>query len=485
MVWPDFSAYVHFPYCRSICDFCNYETRLINKRGVSSFGAAATAEIRQFGEWADFSKSRLRSVFFGGGTASLMPGDTMAAILDEFRGIGSVEEIPEVTLECEPGTIRSDALAAARVAGVNRISVCAQSFNDDELARITRKHSVADSLRLIDDAVSAGISNLHLDLMYGLQGQSVGDWEKTLRRAVELPFVHVSAYKLYVFKYGAVDRSGQVPRPDEETPEQTARFREMHDLAQAILHEAGYEQYTLTEWARPGYKATYLTDTFSGGAVLPIGPSSFGRANDTVWHNSSYVHQYSQQESWAARRRGIDLSPAEAFKRNVILGLWLLEVDLESPAVLRGSGGSAQLMELLRHQADQGRVDFDGRRVKLRPGQRFDAGQVMRELSELDAEAWLRDEGEPEDPSSNTLNPRMSSLVRILRNDPALYNEVVETPDTTVRRVATGIGDDEVGELIAAVRGDHQAASPAMRELWEQVQSEHVSRRRARARLSD
>ncbi|XVU24249.1 coproporphyrinogen-III oxidase family protein [Actinoplanes sp. CA-054009] len=486
--WGRLSTYVHFPYCRNICDFCNYETRLINKNGVAQFGQAVAGEIGRYARRDDFSAASLTSIFFGGGTASLMPIPTLTATIDGLRSLASQSEIPEVTLECEPGTISRAALEQARLAGVNRIGVCAQSFDDEVLRRLTRKHGRAEALRLIDDAHAAGIANLHVDLMYGLPHQSLDDWRRTIEFTAQLPIQHISAYKLYVFKNGAVDRSGAVPRPVEESEATTRTLRDMHDLTVDVLGAAGFEQYTLTEFARPGNQCDYLLNTFGDGNVLPLGPSAFGRCGPRVWRNSSFVQHYQDAARWDSERRGVTLTPAELFKRHVLLGLWLLTVDVHRAALKTAVEPSTTLTALVGQLAAEGLLHADGDVLQLDPAQRFGAGTAMRRLAELDSAAWTS-RANPGPAAAATTAPTMSaelrSLLRVLRSDPALFVAMRQTPAAAVTQLEHRLPGDERAVLLAVVRGD-DAGSTALgdhlRGEWAEIINEH--RRVPRQRTS-
>jgi len=217
--WGHYSAYVHFPYCRHICEFCGYEKRLIEKSGANAFADNAIRQIDATIETSDFSSSTKRALFFGGGTASLMPTSGLVKILEHFSTLPGNWD--EVTLECEPGTISRDQLAAAKEAGVNRIGVCAQSFDDDQLKRIGRKHKSGDAYKLIDDCVALGFKNIPVDLMYALPGMDLELWQSTLETVAALPIHHISAYKLYIFKHSLYQRSGLVPRMEMQTDDET------------------------------------------------------------------------------------------------------------------------------------------------------------------------------------------------------------------------------------------------------------------------
>src|SRR5215213_10261409 len=164
--WGLFSSYIHFPFCRNICDFCGYETRLISRTAADTFPRLAVQQIEQEIKSADFTDSKLRAVFFGGGTASLMTETGLGTILTTLLQFSNASNAPEATLECEPGTIDRASLELVKSYGINRISVCAQALSDAQLVIIGRKHTNAQSLRLIDDCVAVGLKNIHVDLMY-------------------------------------------------------------------------------------------------------------------------------------------------------------------------------------------------------------------------------------------------------------------------------------------------------------------------------
>lgn len=483
--WSDFSCYVHFPFCRHICTFCNYETRLISRSQVDAFADSVMRELAMYKEADSFSGSTVRSLFLGGGTASLMPPALLESVVEGVRALSINHEIPEFTLECEPGTISGTTLARARAAGVNRVNVCAQSFSDDELRRVTRQHSVRDTRDLIESVQSVGITNMHVDLMYGLPGQSLADWEHNLRLAVALPFTHISAYKLYVFKHGAIDRLNQAPRAETETDTQTRAFRAMYQMAQTILQEAGFEQYTLTEWALPGYSSTFLCDTFGGEDLLPIGPSAFGGCGDDVWHNSSYVGKYGDADNWAGLRRGCHMSDAEAFKRHVILGLWLLEVDLLQAAERRAISPSRILVDTLKDLEAEGLLGFDGSKISLSRDQRFDAGKAMATLASVESSDWTSSPHaylNAEGPTAAPLSSSFMSLLRMLRNDPEFFSLMSANPHAALEQTGS-IAKREANALLDAIAGKG-CTDLDLSAVWNDIEQEHAARLRSR-RLRD
>ncbi|MDA0185262.1 radical SAM protein [Solirubrobacter phytolaccae] len=476
-------AYLHFPFCRSVCDYCGYETRLISKSGATQFSTLAEREILGFREADDFSRATLTSMFFGGGTASLLPLPAMESTLRALKDATGTDTIEEVTLECEPGTISVGKLEHARALGVNRVSICAQSFDNAELARLTRKHSSADALQLLDATIEAGIENRHVDLMYGFRDQTLDDWRRTVEFTASLPIHHISAYKLYVFRYGRLHRANLVPRPESEAEAATDRLSAMHDIARTTFAAAGFEQYTLTEYARPGYQSRYLNDTFGGGDILPLGPSSFGRCGHEVWQNPGLVNMYQDAAGWESGRRAYRLTPAEAFKRDVILGLWRLRVDTQERAGAAGVTASDALLAALELASREDKLDWDGRVVDLRPHQRFGVGDVMSALAALDADLWIEPDGSRAGTrtmrpawDSNPLSSELRTVLRMARRDPKFYIELSLDPRDRIGMLDPPLQEADVRALVDAIGGTGPAAPATLlarlREEWESIVSE-------------
>lgn len=481
-VWRDFSAYVHFPYCRHLCSFCGYETRLISRNGAQSFARAAERQIGHYAEVDDFSKAALRAVFFGGGTASLMPEKGLATVLSSIMGLGGPTSGREVTLECEPGTIGRQKLRLAKAAGVNRISVCAQAFDDAELARISRRHTHRQSLKLIDDCLAVGIDNLHVDLMYGLPGQTLEQWTRTLESVSNLPVQHVSVYKLYVFRHGMLDRHNAVQRPQEESEAETSYYGTLHDAAQSLLSGSGFRQYTLTEYARPGRKCRYVESCFDGSDLLPIGPSSFGRCGREIWDNSPYVHLFGTPESFR-HDRALKLSILETLKRDVILGLWLLNVPLTKLASRLGISIQPKLIELLDTLRQEGKIEFDGETIRLSGKQRFGAGEAMARLGALEAYDWGDVQGtgvaeEALDRNGTRYSGEMATIIRMARRDPELFEALNCDPRGTLSMLDHRLGPDELEDLcnaigVMSVDWRRKDQTERLGALWQLVRAEH------------
>jgi oxygen-independent coproporphyrinogen-3 oxidase len=478
--WDDFAAYVHYPFCREICDFCGYETRLISKPATAKFAQSVASQVMAYKISDNFDNSNLTSLFFGGGTASLMPVSELRSIVAALTELSRSEQTPEITLECEPGTMSSARLREAVECGVNRISVCAQSFSDEELSRLGRKHNSVQSIELIERALAVGITNIHVDLIYGLPEQSEADWIETVKFTTTLPITHISAYKLYVYKYGALDRQGLAPRSELETAENTGSLRRMSENGAALLEEAGFNQYTLTEFSQKGFKSDYLTKTFGGGDILPVGPSAFGRCKNRIWDNAPYVHLFGSPSA-VRFDRVRQLSDIEAFKRDTILGLWLLTVDLDQLAKRHGVVVGGGLKDLLVELADEGLIGYVDSTVSLGVKQRFLAGVVMERLAKLVTEDWgdVRSTGGPKQVSraAAQISTNLSAVLRMARREPDFFRQLGSADSEATLQLLTDLGDFDRRRLRSAIADSCvEALTPSDDEVvlaWRRIAEEH------------
>ena len=479
--WTEISAYVHFPFCRSICEFCGYEKRLVDKLQMREFATHAADQITNTISGVSAQKVKKNALFFGGGTASLMPSEGLEQILETFE-----REFPgpwvEVTLECEPGTIDRAALRMAKQLGINRVGICAQSFNDSQLETIGRKHTVDDVYKLIDDCNAVGIENLHLDLMYALPQQTLGVWEETLLQATKLSFKHISTYKLYVFEHSAYQRNKVRAQDTFELTEETALACEMARTAQEILGDGNFAQYSLTEFAQPGWECRYILDTFTGKDIIPIGPSAFGRHKNEVFEIAPYTHMFSQASLRSTHDRASFLSNAEAFKRDILLGLWLLKVDIEpleqKYSVLLSDDVKEKLIEL----SDQSQLCYDSSSISLKPEHRFFVGHAMEQLAAIRSDHWIVETVSVPDikvPSKIPIcqkYPQLDAVFRMMRRDPQFYHDARHNPTFALSAAEADVTHPAILNLISIIEGEAANESSEIEEiaaLWLAVTLEY------------
>ena len=238
--------YVHIPFCRAKCSYCAFVSQVCDPSVQHSYVAALCREIAAAG--GDFSVP-VDTVFFGGGTPTLLPATDLARILQALRTTFSLTDDAEISLEANPGTVDADSLKALRQAGFNRLSLGVQSFDDQVLRGIGRIHQAAEAVQAVGLARSAGFENISMDLMFGLPRQSVDSWRETLARAVSLEPDHISAYGLKLEEetpLAALVASGQAALPAEGEEEA------MYDWLNEFLPQQGFARYEISNYARPG-----------------------------------------------------------------------------------------------------------------------------------------------------------------------------------------------------------------------------------------
>ena len=238
--------YVHIPFCRAKCSYCAFVSQVCDRSVQQSYVAALCREIAAAG--GDFSVPA-DTVFFGGGTPTLLPTSDLAQILQALRAKFSLAENAEISLEANPGTVDFDSLKGLRQAGFNRLSLGVQSFDDQVLRGIGRIHRAEEAAQAVGMARSAGFENISMDLMFGLPRQSMDSWRDTLARAVSLEPDHISAYGLKLEEetpLAALVAAGQVTLPAEREEEA------MYDWLNEFLPQQGFSRYEISNYARPG-----------------------------------------------------------------------------------------------------------------------------------------------------------------------------------------------------------------------------------------
>ena len=237
-----FGVYVHVPFCASRCDYCDFATWTDRAHLMDAYVDACVADLERRREEGHPPAT---SVFFGGGTPSILPADRLVRILDAVpRAAGA-----EVTVECNPDSVDREKLAAYRAAGVDRLSFGAQSMVPRVLAALGRTHDPDGAARAVRLARDVGFTRVNLDLIFGAEGESLDDWRRTLDGALALEPDHVSAYALTVEPATALGRqvaAGLTPAPDDD--EQADKYLAADDA----LHAAGLAWYEISSWARAG-----------------------------------------------------------------------------------------------------------------------------------------------------------------------------------------------------------------------------------------
>ena len=248
----EWGVYLHIPFCRSKCSYCAFVSQVASSQVQQNYIAALCREISAAS--GDFSVPSVDTVFFGGGTPSLLQAQDIERILTAVRNKYPFRFDAEISLEANPGTVSEDKLKELRRAGINRLSLGVQSFDDEILKGIGRSHLAADARRTIEAARRAGFKNISLDLMYGLPEQTLACWQDTLEQAVKLSPEHVSVYGLKLEEGTDLEcraAQGRVSLPDEEQEEA------MYDMANEFLPQQGYRRYEISNFCLDGQECRH------------------------------------------------------------------------------------------------------------------------------------------------------------------------------------------------------------------------------------
>ncbi len=370
-------VYVHVPFCRVRCGYCDFNIYTAGELGGSasttSYVAAAIAEVALAREVLGRSAPPVSTVFFGGGTPTLLPAADLASILAAIRHHLGLAPDAEITAEANPDSVDARSLTALREAGFTRLSFGMQSAVPHVLATLDRTHDPDRVPLAVAEARASGFEQVSLDLIYGTPGETLADWERSLAAALACAPDHVSAYALIVEDGTALARKvrrGEVPAPDDDD------LADKYLLADRLLTSAGLEWYELSNWATSAEARCRHNELYWTGADWwGVGPGAHSHVGGTRWWNVKHPAAY-------AERLIAGRSPAHA--REVLdpetrrIEHVLLESRLRAglPIALLDDAGLAAVPDLV----DRGLVDRHGERLVLTPDGRLLADAVVRAL---------------------------------------------------------------------------------------------------------
>ncbi len=358
------AIYIHIPFCRWRCSYCDFNVYAGMQRWFGPYIDALAEEIRRFGAAA--GRPRARTVYIGGGTPSLLPLPLLARLFEALHAAFEIPQGVEITMEANPSGLSIAYLEGVRGLGVNRISFGMQSAHPQELRLLRRDHTFEEARDHITMARAAGFANLNVDLIYGLPGQALSQWQETLEAVLALSPEHLSAYALIVEERTTLQRwirEGRVPAPD---PDRTA---EMYEWTRERMAKAGYRHYEISNWARPGYESQHNTVYWRYEPYIGFGAGacSFidGRRWVNVMHPKEYIHRVERGETLIVEEERLDRRTQMA--EMIILGLRLVEEGVED-ARFRARFGEGILDvygSVVAELEDLGLAEWDGTRLRL------------------------------------------------------------------------------------------------------------------------
>jgi putative oxygen-independent coproporphyrinogen III oxidase len=374
------AAYVHIPFCRRRCFYCDFAITVVGDRArgddsprMAQYVEVLGAEIRQT---PSLGSAPLQTVFFGGGTPSLLSAPQFAQILECLDRQFGIASGAEISMEIDPGTFDLNQLQALQAAGINRFSFGVQAFQAELLQACGRAHTIQDITAAMTMIATAGITNYSLDLISGLPNQSIGQWQDSLNQAIAHQPTHLSIYDLTIEAgtvFGKRYQPGDRPLPSDDATAQ------MYRLAHEVLTAAGYEHYEISNYAKPGWQCrhnrTYWENRdfygFGMGATSYVGGDRFARPR----HTPEYL---SWVESGLSRVPET-IGPEELLLDTLMLGLRLAE-GVSIPGLVEQFGGDLidRVRHCLRPYVAQGWVDIGATdRLRLTAPEGFLFSNVM------------------------------------------------------------------------------------------------------------
>ena len=374
-----FGLYLHWPFCQSKCPYCDFNSHVSAQIDQKRWQAAYLSEIDRIG--AETKGRILHTVFFGGGTPSLMDPELVAAILTRVRATWPMSNDAEITLEANPSSVEAGRFRAYRDAGVNRISMGIQALNDADLKALGRLHSVAEAERSF--AIARGcFDRVSFDLIYARQNQTLADWRAELGRALSMAVDHLSLYQLTIedgTAFGARYAAGGLKGlPEDELS------ADLYALTQDLCDAAGMPAYEVSNHAAPGAESRHNLIYWRMGDYAGIGPGAHGRLTlgGTRWATEApkaplpWLVQVEKAGFGEVPRAPVPL--AEQATEYLLMSLRLAEgCDMTRYAQLSGTALDASVINGLR---DIGMVSTDGSRLRATPQGRMVLNAVLREL---------------------------------------------------------------------------------------------------------
>ncbi|WP_339135189.1 MAG: radical SAM family heme chaperone HemW [Candidatus Electrothrix sp. GW3-4] len=372
--------YFHIPFCLQKCPYCSFYSLAGRADLHARYAQALITQVRSCAEVYRDHLRPLTSIFFGGGTPTLLPPETLSMLLTECLTQFPCVAEAEISIEVNPATVAALGLAHLRRAGFNRLSIGVQSLNDVELRLLGRPHTVADAVQTVQWAREAGFENINLDLMYGLPGQEPQAWLATLEQALALRPEHLSIYELTLEEGTPFSR--QYGQGLFSLPEEEAVLLMLEETRQ-LLRQAGLQRYEISNYARPGRQCRHNINYWQNGEYLGFGAGAVAFLAGTRLTALADAEQFCErlehgQEVWMEREK-LDLDAA--FRETVIMGLRMTAgVSLGELTERFGIHAENYYSEILQGLIRQGMLHIVQGRLQLTAQGMLLANSVMAEL---------------------------------------------------------------------------------------------------------
>jgi len=357
----DIALYIHVPFCRHKCHYCSFISYDYREADIPLYLSALKKELirRAGGEC-------IRSIFFGGGTPSLLSVNYIGELISTISSLFTVNETAEITIEANPGTINKAYLTAVRELGVNRLSLGVQSLNDCELALLGRIHTSSEARDAVQYARSSGFDNLSIDLIYGLPGQTLSDWQHTLDEAITMRPEHLSLYSLTLEEETPMWRAVKEGSLPELDPDVSA---DHYELAEDLLAAQGYSHYEISNWAMAGHECRHNLTYWRNLPYLGVGVAAHSWLDSHRLANTRSLDKYLSDftgKSSPVPELDEEIDPELELAETVILGLRLCEgIDFSDIHRRFGIDILAHYRQQVEEMVDAGLLEQADGRIKL------------------------------------------------------------------------------------------------------------------------
>ncbi|MDR3626115.1 MAG: radical SAM family heme chaperone HemW [Ignavibacteriaceae bacterium] len=360
----DSAIYIHIPFCDHKCIYCDFYS-IITSDNIGRFLTSLKSEIQYYAD--KFSSQRIySSIYFGGGTPSLMEPGYLHEIISYVKNNFKISEDAEISMETNPGTVDEAKLRLFRKAGINRISIGIQSFDNDDLKFLTRIHDKDTAIKTVLLAKEIGFDNINVDLIFNLPGQTKEKWKSNLQQAVELPVKHISAYSLILERGTILNKmvlDGKVAIQDDDYD------AELYEITIDFLNANGFLQYEVSNFCEPGYECRHNNAYWRYRDYLSFGPSAHSFVDGRRWWNfSSLKHYISEIEKNGTAVAGYeDISSEMALNEYIMLALRSKGLDFHELERKFGGFWLQRQNEFLTKLSEQKLILFDNNFISLTP----------------------------------------------------------------------------------------------------------------------
>lgn len=362
----ELELYIHIPFCVKKCSYCDFLSAPATEQTKEAYMAALFAEIG--GRAKDYKDRIVTSVFIGGGTPSLLSGDSIRQLMEHIREGFSLASDVEITMEVNPGTVTTEKLTAFYAAGINRLSIGMQSAQEQELKILGRIHDFDGFCQVYREAVEAGFTNINVDVMSGLPGQTLASYKDTLEKVLRLEPMpqHISAYSLIVEEgtpFAAMADRGELPLPEEDTE------RAMYEETIEVLAGYGFHRYEISNYALDGYECRHNVGYWIRRDYLGFGIGAASLIGNVRFQNGRDLNAY-LAHPLACREEQQSLTTQEQMEETMFLGLRLIR-GVSYPEFARCYGQTLEEVygEVIARNVADGlltvREDETGRRLML------------------------------------------------------------------------------------------------------------------------